>query len=173
MREINSHKVVGDKAPQVGIQVLDEAGSGGACHKYSLYLPNMDETVVSFQDGPIKEVGINGLTHESLLAVVIDRLESFQAGDYACHENAMALTYINKGLEVLQLRTMRRLGLGIEGTSIDDEFAELLKTETQTQNTDSVVLESEEPTEENTAPDMVPSASVSDALKILSGSAEV
>jgi hypothetical protein len=174
MREVNTHKVEGDKVQQVSITVLDEPGNGNACHKYSIALPNLEETIISFQNGPIKEVGVNGLTHESLLAVVLDRLESFQAGDYACHENAMALTYITKGLEVLQLRTMRRLGLGIEGTSIDDEFAEFINHETKPA-VEEISSGEEEPTEENTAPDIseegnIPTAGVAEALQILSGS---
>jgi hypothetical protein len=33
-----------------------------------------------FQNGPIAEVGVNGVTHEVLLAIVADRLRSFQKG---------------------------------------------------------------------------------------------
>jgi hypothetical protein len=71
---------------------------------------------VLFQNGPIKEVGCNGLTHESLLAIIIDRLQGFQSGQYACRENAIALTKIQEAQMWLQKRTRDRLARGVEGT---------------------------------------------------------
>ena len=47
---------------------------------------------VLFQDGPVAEVGVNGCHNEDLIAIVIDRLQHFQRGDFACRENALALT---------------------------------------------------------------------------------
>src|SRR5690606_30389469 len=35
---------------------------------------------IPFQDGPPGDVGVNGLTIESLLAICIDRLQGFQSG---------------------------------------------------------------------------------------------
>lgn len=37
----------------------------------------------------IAEVGTNGITHEALLAVLIDRLQSFQRGEYSCCDLAI------------------------------------------------------------------------------------
>ena len=81
----------------------DEPGAGGACHKYqvqpNLPLNGVDDFTpfvkVSFQDGPVKESGINGCHQEDLIAIVIDRLQHFQKGDYACRENALALTKLD------------------------------------------------------------------------------
>ena len=95
MRELNEHKVnPGNDTIQV--VVVDEPGQGGANHVYQAVLPNGAVTQIEFQNGPINEkgVGVNGLTHEALLAIVADRLRSFQKGPYSCKANACALTHI-------------------------------------------------------------------------------
>ena len=94
--------------------------NGNASHVYQMVYPHRDhgptEQVVRFQDGPIKEGGVNGVTNEALLAIVEDRLLGFQAGDYACRENAIALTKIQEALMWLQKRTRDREMRGVEGT---------------------------------------------------------
>ena len=109
MRLVNDHVVEGDKAPQLRIEVLDEPGQGGANHEYVIAFDGED------QNGPIKEYGVNGVTQETLLAVVIDRLRNFQAGPFACAANAMALHHIEAALELLQQRTKDRIARGVEG----------------------------------------------------------
>lgn len=69
-----------------------------------------------FQNGPIPESGVNGVTHEVLLAIVADRLRSFQKGPYACKANACALTHIEEAQHWLQQRTIERMRRGVEGT---------------------------------------------------------
>lgn len=121
------------------ITVLDEPGSGKANHAYLIEGYNSDSNpqqmllgaeltcdndqegvVLLFQDGPISEVGVNGITHEALLAVLIDRLQSFQAGPYSCRENALALTKLEEALMWLNKRTQRRMAAGTEGTHEGD-----------------------------------------------------
>ena len=77
-----------------------------------------DETsvVLRFQNGPIAEVGTNGITHEALLAILIDRLEGFQKGPYAHGYNADALTSLRSAQASLKQRTIDRLARGVEGT---------------------------------------------------------
>lgn len=100
---------------------LDEPGAGGACHEYEVLTNNPGNEVraarVSFQNGPVKEAGINGCHQEDLLAIVIDRLEHFQAGDFRCRENALALTKIQEALHWLTHRTSGRQKRGVEGTN--------------------------------------------------------
>lgn len=72
---------------------------------------------ISFQNGPIQEAGVNGISNESLLAVVIDRLRGFQSGQYACRENALALTKLEEATMWLQKRTRDRVARGVEGTN--------------------------------------------------------
>lgn len=141
MRVLTDHIVSGDQAVQLEIDVLDEPGAGGANHVYSIrgYWPHAGLTVpldrlrdvevhpggdvsgtladIFFQNGPIKEAGLNGLTQEALVAIVIDRLRSFQAGPFSCRENAIALTHFEEGLMWLQQRTVARIKRGVEGTN--------------------------------------------------------
>lgn len=95
---------------------------------------------IQFQKGPVGEAGFNGTSNEALLAVLIDRMRGFQYkrtfqggdkeatievgfdfnshGQYACRENAIALTYLEEALMWLQKRTRDRLARGVEGTSV-------------------------------------------------------
>ena len=106
------------------VEVLDEPGAGGACHEYkitTLEVPTKIVGQISFQNGPIKEAGVNGCHQEDLLAIVIDRLQDFQKGEFRCRENALALTKIEEALFWLQARTAKRLMKGIEGTNVNHE----------------------------------------------------
>jgi len=122
MRQLTDHIVSGDQAVQLTVTVLDEPGCGGANHDYCIggfetERPHTPYGVrIPFQSGPIKEAGVNGITGEALLAIEIDRLRSFQAGPYACRENAMALTHCEEALMWLQRRTVARIKRGVEGT---------------------------------------------------------
>lgn len=71
---------------------------------------------VQFQDGPIKEAGVNGVMNEDLLAMVIHRLQAFQESPYKCRENAIALTKLEEALLWLNKRTLDRERRGVEGT---------------------------------------------------------
>lgn len=73
---------------------------------------------VRFQKGPVKEKGVNGCHQEDLIAIVIDRLQSFQKSDYSCKENAMAITKLEEAMMWLNKRTQDRINRGVEGTSI-------------------------------------------------------
>lgn len=127
-REITSHKVnpCNDK---IGIFVTDEPGAGGANHRYEItdmeYNANASfkqparqdcRLLLMFQNGPIPENGTNGVTQEVLLAIIIDRLKSFQAGPYSCKENSVALTHLETAELWLNKRTRERMARGVEGT---------------------------------------------------------
>ena len=94
---------------------LDEPGAGGACHQYAV---TGEFAHVQFQNGPVKEAGVNGCHQEDLLVIVIDRLAHFQAGEYACLANAQALAHCLFALEALRERTTAREQRGVEGTSV-------------------------------------------------------
>lgn len=114
MREITSH-IVNPVNDKIEITVTDQPGAGGANHKYEVSLPDGTITEINFQNGAINEHGINGLTQEVLLAIVADRLQSFQAGLFSCRENALALTKIEEAQHWLQQRTLARMRRGVEG----------------------------------------------------------
>ncbi len=127
MRQINDH-IINPANDRIKIEVADQPGAGGANHRYeisgflSVGNPSAaqddaeDSCVILFQNGPIADAGVNGVTHEALLAIVADRLRSFQAGPYACRENALALTKIEEAQHWLQHRTLARMRRGVEGT---------------------------------------------------------
>lgn len=118
MREITTHIVPGDSVNhQLKVAALAERGSGGANHHYEVSFGDQFDYDILFQKGPIKEAGNNGLTHEALLAILIDRLEGFQAGPYASEDNAIALEALRLALAALQKRTLERIARGVEGTS--------------------------------------------------------
>ena|ERR1700688_241605 len=124
MRKLTDHIVEGDAANhQLTIEVTDEPGQGGANHEYVITTDaigsggkSLNTCRISFQNGPIKEFGVNGITQEALLAIVIDRLRSFQAGPYACQDNEEALAFCGTALLLLQKRTKARIARGVEGT---------------------------------------------------------
>lgn len=131
MRNLTDHIVSGDQAVQLRVEAMDEPGPGGANHAYQIRgmdhskNPSATHTAgipfgmefILFQNGPIKEAGVNGITQEALLAIVIDRLRSFQAGPFSCRENAIALTHCEEALMWLQRRTVERIKRGVEGTN--------------------------------------------------------
>lgn len=117
MRKLTNHKLNGLN-DALDISVLDEPGQGNACHKYNITINGSNfRCDIDFQNGPILEFGFNGVSNEALLAVVEDRLLGFQAGQFACRENALALTHLQESLMWLQKRTRDRLARGVEGTN--------------------------------------------------------
>jgi hypothetical protein len=118
LRELTGHKVnpANDK---LFVASVDEPGPGGAHH---IYVIDNDQghgerlAELRFQNGAIAENGVNGITHEALLAILVDRLECFQKGPYSCRENAIALTHLQDAQHWLQHRTRARIARGVEGT---------------------------------------------------------
>lgn len=72
---------------------------------------------INFQEGPIKECGVNGVCNEDLIAMVICRLEHFQKSEFSCRENSLAITKLEEALLWLRKRTMARENRGVEGTN--------------------------------------------------------
>lgn len=103
-----------------------DVGPGGAYHKYwllpaeravdqrgelSMYGP------ILFQKGPRNMMDSqHGVLDVDLLEIVRDRLKCFQSGDYACRENACALTHIEEALMWLNKRVEDRAERGVLGT---------------------------------------------------------
>lgn len=114
-REITTH-VVNPANDTLRLFAVDPPGIGGANHQYTIRLPQGTEYFIDFQNGPIAEVGVNGLTHEVLIAIVEDRLRAFQSGPYANEFNAKALESLVEARKALQDRTRERMARGVEGT---------------------------------------------------------
>lgn len=117
MREIITHRI-NELNNELTLIAVDEPGPGGANHKYVIN-NNESEKIhccLNFQNGPIKEAGVNGITNEILIAVVIDRLEAFQKGKFGCADNEHAILHLRLSLQHLQNRTKDRIRRGVEGT---------------------------------------------------------
>lgn len=71
---------------------------------------------IHFQEGAIKEHGVNGVMNEDLIAMIICRLEHFNQSEFRCRENSMAITKLEEALLWLRKRTMGREKRGVEGT---------------------------------------------------------
>lgn len=120
MRELVGHRV-NPANDRLTIAATDAPGAGGANHVYEISgfdgAPGRIQ-IIEFQNGPINEKGVNGLTQEVLLEIVIDRLRSFQAGSFACRENAIALTKLEEAQHWLLARTRARMVRGVEGRTV-------------------------------------------------------
>lgn len=83
-------------------------------HWYQIFHPEKFTVDITFQNGPIKEHGVNGITNEALLAIILHRLRVLNH-IYPCRENSLAITNIEQGLMWLEQRTKDRLSRGVEG----------------------------------------------------------
>lgn len=122
MDNVTTSRQVKTSNPDAIIQTLDTPGAGRAYHEYQVIVKNekgmiTEAAFVKFQKGPIAESGVNGCQQEDLLAIVIDRLTSFQLGPYPCSENAIALANCQAALNWLNKRTEKRKQRGVEGKS--------------------------------------------------------
>lgn len=102
------------------IVCVDAPDESGACHCYEIHGSGIckELATIRFQKGPVKEVGVNGIQCEDLLAVVIDRLRGFQAGPFSCNANEWALQHCVEALKALNKRTLERQMRGVEGKNI-------------------------------------------------------
>lgn len=117
MRHLTQHKVNGLNQ-QLGIVVVDAPSyEASANHEYEVHFPDGKKVNIDFQKGPIKIHGVNGVTNEALLAILIDRMRGFQASILACEENSKALHAMEEALMWLNKRTRDRIERGVEGTN--------------------------------------------------------
>lgn len=150
-REITTHKLNGLN-DALKITAIDERAESGSHHEYEIQWPDAtidppggahgggNTATIRFQKGALLETGVNGISNEALLAILIDRLRGFQGMDpvhaplparltpdalkptdpapFRCRENACALTHLEEAMFWLQKRTRDRLARGVEGTLI-------------------------------------------------------
>lgn len=90
-----------------------------AYHNYDILVGSSDKipgvlTRLEFQAGPLPEYGINGLTNEAVLQVLIDRTAKMDEL-FPCAENKQAIAAMENALGFFNIRTERRKAAGIEG----------------------------------------------------------
>lgn len=118
MLKLTTH-IVNPVNDAIVLEVLDEPDAGGAHHSYKAsWNEGTCSNYIDFQNGPIAEKGVNGVTQEVLLAIVEHRLECFQAGPFACESNAKALAAVKEAKEALFSRTRERMARGVEGRNL-------------------------------------------------------
>lgn len=91
-----------------------------APHNFKVVKSDDNKQIVDihFQEGPIKECGVNGVCNEDLINMVLCRLQHFQESEFKCEENANAIIYLKSALDELRNRTNKREKRGVEGTHI-------------------------------------------------------
>ena len=108
------------------VYFTDNVGPGNAHHEYMIFKHTEDGKVsddnlvdvVRFQKGPRKDPESQcGIIDTDLLEIVRDRLKSFQNGDFACRENACALTHIEEALMWMNRRVEDRIERNVLGTN--------------------------------------------------------
>ena len=125
MHLVEHHKL-GTVNNKLNIVALGAPGPGGAICRYEITgfdtaenpearMPNgkresIRRLVLLFQNGSVAEVGVNGITMESLLAVLIDRIEETPSDEF----NAVALRHLQGALEALHDRTRESIVSNVE-----------------------------------------------------------
>lgn len=95
--------------------ILDES-KGKQGTNYTVNLANRPEIKLNFQSGPIDNTGLNGLTNEILLEILLDRTKILN-NILPCCENDEAIFHLNKANEAFAKRTKDRLERAVEGTN--------------------------------------------------------
>ena len=110
------------------IYAVDEKGNGNAHHRYIIckqgetaWQNGFDDIGVvgeiRFQHGPRFEEGSqHGVATSDLLEIARNQLTSFQSGEMATRENAIALTHIEEALLWMNKRTEDRIERNVLGT---------------------------------------------------------
>lgn len=70
--------------------------------------------VIKFQKGAMT-LGRNGCTTEEVLDVLVDHLQGFQRGKFACRENAIVLTHLEEARLWVRERARVRELQGVKG----------------------------------------------------------
>lgn len=86
-------------------------------HVYSVDLGDGEPVIINFQDGPIKEVGVNGIQNEDLLEILINRV-SYLNSKFTCPENMKTIASLQSALWYLEQRTANRESRGVEGKNL-------------------------------------------------------
>lgn len=111
MRQLQNHKV-GLLGSKIDVNV-DDPRVMGANTRYVATAPTADGEVISiltdvqFQDGPVADIGVKGISPQVLLAITQDHLAGLNSGEMGCHELRVALNHIHEALNALDARTRR------------------------------------------------------------------
>lgn len=117
-REITDHHDGNGLLDKMHVYATDDGGPGGAAHTYKINGPDDIRHLILFQRGPCNgDDSQAGILDPVLLAIIIDRLRCFQAGQYSTRENAIALTHLETALLWMHQRSNKRAKRGVLGTN--------------------------------------------------------
>jgi hypothetical protein len=78
---------------------------------------------INFQKLPVHSVGVNGISDEALLAIVLDRLQFFQEKtEYKCPENDLAIEHVRSAIGACKARQDRRKSQGIQDSLVVGDY---------------------------------------------------
>jgi hypothetical protein len=87
---------------------------------------------IRFQEGHVRDVGVNGCFVEDLIDAAIDRIRFYQSGGLACAENEATLAFLVAARGAMDRRRANRLAQGVAhsydrhvGTPTNELIAEL------------------------------------------------
>ena len=102
----------------VAVNAISKTADGADVegHLYQV-LAGPKTTYLEFQNGAVKEAGVNGLTNEALLAALIHRTNVLN-NRFPCRENALAITNMEQALMWLEKRTNDRKAHQVEGLEV-------------------------------------------------------
>lgn len=119
-KAITSHHInAANKTIDVSaIDCKHDTSSAHSIYKLEYGKPVRNTLVLPFQNGPVEQdgTGANGITHEALIAILIDRLTDFQYGPFKCQENEKAIECLENARKHLLSRTLLRQTRQVEGT---------------------------------------------------------
>jgi hypothetical protein len=116
MRDITTHHDGDGLTETIRVRAIDEPGPGGAHHAYEVTTPLGVVGYVQYQRGACNVPGSTpGLLDSCLLAIVRDRMESFQAGPFACESNDKVLRGVKDAMTALKARADERASRGVLG----------------------------------------------------------
>lgn len=74
-------------------------------------------TLIGFQNGNTLDYGVNGVTNEALLAILIHRTKSLNE-KFPCKENEDAIEHMEKALEAFENRIIERKKRNVYGKDV-------------------------------------------------------
>lgn len=112
-------KLVHTDNNNVSVMTVETAANGTniSGHLYKVMMGDVELTEIQFQFGGVEKNGVNGVTSEALLAILIDRTDALN-GQFPCEENEAAIKGMKEALASFNLRTSKRMMRGVEGKEI-------------------------------------------------------
>lgn len=77
--------------------------------------PEVEFASIRFQNGPVKEHGVNGVQLADVLRICLARYELLNDGPFRCRENSIVITRLQEAILWDEERTAQRTKQGVEG----------------------------------------------------------